>query len=145
MSRVTVYVPADAGALAVGAQAVAQAIIVEARTRNLDIHMVRNGSRGLYWLEPLVEVLVDGHRLAYGPVQARDVASLFEADFLHGGKHGLALGPTEDLTWLRQQERLTFRRVGVIDPSSLDDYLAHDGYAGLRRALEMAPAAGRVP
>ena len=140
MSRVTVYVPADAGALAVGAQAVAQAIIAAACARNLDIQVVRNGSRGLYWLEPLVEVLVDGHRLAYGPVQARDVASLFEADFLAGGKHGLALGPTEDLTWLRQQERLTFRRVGVIDPRSLDDYLAHDGYVGLRRALEMAPA-----
>ena len=75
MSRGTVYVPADAGALAVGAQAVAQAIIAEARARNLDIQVVRNGSRGLYWLEPLVEVLVDGHRLAYGPVQRGDVAS----------------------------------------------------------------------
>ena len=140
MSRVTVYVPADAGALAVGAQAVAQTIIAEACARNLDIQVVRNGSRGLYWLEPLVEVLVDGHRLAYGPVQARDVASLFEVNFLAGGKHPLALGTTEDLAWLRNQERLTFRRVGVIDPLSLDDYLAHDGYAGLRRALEMAPA-----
>ena len=141
MSAVTVYVPADAGALAVGAQAVAAAIIAQARARHLDIHLVRNGSRGLYWLEPLVEVLVDGQRLAYGPVMVRDVASLFEADFLRGGKHGLALGATEDLAWLRNQERLTFRRVGVIDPLSLHDYLAHDGYVGLRRALEIGPAA----
>ena len=140
MSAVTVYVPADAGALAVGAQAVAQAITAEARARNLDIQVVRNGSRGLYWLEPLVEVLVDGQRVAYGPVQARDVASLFDADFLRGGKHVLALGATADLAWLRHQERLTFRRVGVIDPLSLHDYLAHDGYAGLERALEIGPA-----
>ena len=141
MSPLTVYVPADAGALAVGAEAVALAIIAQARTRNLDIQVVRNGSRGLYWLEPLIEVLIDGQRLAYGPVQARDVAGLFEADFLRGGKHVLALGPTEDLAWLRHQERLTFRRVGVIDPLSLDDYLADDGFAGLRRALDTGPAA----
>ena len=141
MSPLTVYVPADAGALAVGAEAVALAIIAQARTRNLDIQVVRNGSRGLYWLEPLVEVLVDGQRLAYGPVQARDVAGLFAADFLRGGKHVLALGPTEDLAWLRHQERLTFRRVGVIDPLSLDDNLADDGFAGLRRALDIGPAA----
>ena len=140
MSPVTVYVPTDAAALAVGAQAVAEAIGAAARTRGLDVQVVRNGSRGLYWLEPLVEVLVDGRRFAYGPVQACDVASLFAADFLLGGQHVLALGPTEDLAWLRNQERLTFRRVGVIDPLSLNDYLAHDGYAGLRRALEMAPA-----
>ena len=141
MNPLTVYVPGDAGALAVGAHAVAQAITAQAHARNIDLRLVRNGSRGLYWLEPLVEVVVDGRRLAYGPVQASDVASLFEADFLHGGKHGLALGPTEDLTWLRNQERLSFCRVGVTDPLSLFDYLALDGYAGLRRALELGPAA----
>ena len=141
MNPFTVYVPGDAGALAVGAHAVAQAIVAQARARNLNLRLVRNGSRGLYWLEPLVEVVLDGRRLAYGPVQAGDVTSLFEADFLHGGKHGLALGPTEDLTWLRNQERLTFCRVGVTDPVSLLDYLALDGYAGLRRALELGPAA----
>ena len=141
MNPLKVYVPTDAGALAVGAHAVAQAITAQAHARNIDLRLVRNGSRGLYWLEPLVEVVLDGQRLAYGPVQAGDVTSLFDADFLHGGKHGLALGPTEDLTWLRNQERLTFCRVGLTDPLSLSDYLALDGYAGLRRALELGPAA----
>lgn len=141
MNAITVYVPTDAGALAVGAHAVAKAITGEARARNLNLRLVRNGSRGLYWLEPLVEVVLEGRRWAYGPVQAGDVTSLFEADFLHGGKHSLALGPTEDLAWLRNQERLTFCRVGLTDPLSLFDYLALDGYAGLRRALELGPAA----
>ncbi len=139
MSVVTVYVPCDAGALAVGGEAVARAIVSEAQARQCAIKLIRNGSRGMYWLEPLVEVLVDGRRHAYGPVQARDVASLFDANFLHGGKHPLAQGVTESLAWLRDQERLTFQRVGVIDPLSLDDYLANEGFAGLRAALAMAP------
>ncbi|MBK6657183.1 MAG: NADH-quinone oxidoreductase subunit NuoF [Proteobacteria bacterium] len=140
MSVITVYVPGDAGALAVGAEAVAKAIVREAQARGVAIKLVRNGSRGMYWLEPLVEVEVGGRRHAYGPVRARDVASLFEANFHNAGKHPLALGATDALDWLRNQERLTFQRVGVIDPLSLDDYLAHDGFAGLRAALAMAPA-----
>ncbi|MBK8958947.1 MAG: NADH-quinone oxidoreductase subunit NuoF [Proteobacteria bacterium] len=139
MSVITVYVPGDAGALAVGAEAVAKAIIREAQARGVAIKLVRNGSRGMYWLEPLVEVEVAGRRHAYGPVRARDVASLFEANFHNAAKHPLALGATDALDWLRNQERLTFQRVGVTDPLSLDDYLAHDGFAGLRAALAMAP------
>jgi formate dehydrogenase iron-sulfur subunit len=141
MSVTTIYVPCDAAALAVGAEAVARAIALQAEARHCEIKLVRNGSRGMYWLEPLVEVLVDGRRHAYGPVQARDVASLFDANFLNAGKHPLALGVTDELTWLRNQERLTFQRVGVTDPLSLADYLAHDGYAGLRAALDLAPSA----
>ena len=139
MSAVSVFVPADAGALAVGAESVARAIAAQAAARNLSVSVVRNGSRGLYWLEPLVEVVIDGRRQAYGPVRERDVASLFDAGFLTRAAHPLALGPTEDIAYLRNQERLTFRRVGIIDPLSLADYLLHDGYAGLRRALELEP------
>ncbi|GAB2561090.1 formate dehydrogenase [Dyella jejuensis] len=138
---VTVYVPRDAGALSLGAEAVAKAIAVEAESRQLDVRIVRNGSRGLYWLEPMVEVQTARGRVAYGPVQWTDVAALFDADFLHGGEDVLALGTTEDLPWLKSQQRLTFARVGVVDPRSLDDYLAHGGYRGLAAALRMEPAA----
>ena len=141
MSAVKVFVPVDALALAVGAERVADAVRAEAARRGLDVQLVRNGSRGLYWLEPLVEVEVGGRRLAYGPVRARDVASLFDAGLLTGGAHPLALGPTEDIEYLHRQERLTFARVGVIDPLSVEDYLAHGGFAGLKRALDLDPAA----
>ncbi|CAI8958398.1 formate dehydrogenase beta subunit [Methylocaldum szegediense] len=137
----TVYVPRDSSALSLGAERVAAAIRGEAAKRNISVDLVRNGSRGLYWLEPLVEVVTDRGRIAYGPVRVGDVPSLFEADFLQGGSHPLCLGPTDDLWYLKNQERLTFARVGITDPVSLDDYLAHDGYRGLRRALEMAPSA----
>ncbi len=137
---VVVYVPKDAAALSLGAQEVAQAIVEQAKARGIDITLKRNGSRGLLWLEPLVEVVTPTGRHAYGPVQPADVPLLFAADFLHAGAHPLYLGPTEDIPQLKQQQRLTFARVGIVAPTDLDDYRAHGGYRGLQRALNMQPA-----
>ncbi|MDA8254742.1 MAG: formate dehydrogenase [Betaproteobacteria bacterium] len=138
--RTTIYVPGDAVALALGADAVAAAIAREAAQRGIAIRMVRNGSRGMVWLEPLVEVATPRGRIAYGPVAAVDVRGLFAADFLTGGAHALCLGPTEEIPWLARQQRLVCRRIGVVDPRSLADYVARGGGAGLRRARAMAPA-----
>lgn len=135
----TVYVPRDAAALAVGADAVAQAIEKEAAVRATPIKLVRNGSRGMLWLETLVEVLTPSGRVAYGPVTPDDVPALFEAGLLRGAAHPLCHGLTEDIPYLSKQERLTFARVGVVDPLCLADYAAHGGWQGLRRALSMAP------
>ena len=107
--------------------------------RGLSVQIVRNGSRGLLWLEPLVEIATPQGRIAYGPVQPEDVAGLFEAGWLTGSEHALRLGPTEEIPYLKHQERLTFARVGVTDPLSLQDYAAHGGLQGLKRALAMEP------
>ncbi len=138
---VTIYVPGDAAALALGADKVAAAIATEASKRGEDIRVVRNGSRGLFWLEPLVEVVTEQGRIAYGPVNAGDVPSLFAANLTTGGKHKLRLGDIESLHYLAKQQRVTLRRVGVIDPRSLNDYLAHGGGMGLAAARAMQPAA----
>jgi formate dehydrogenase iron-sulfur subunit len=140
----TIYVPRDAGALSLGAETVAQAIAAGAARHKPTPRIIRNGSRGLYWLEPLVEVAIQGGpRVAYGPVKAGDVQSLFEAGFLERAAifHGLHLGPTEDIGYLRSQQRLTFARVGIVDPLSIQDYVAHGGFRALDTALSMAPAA----
>ena len=137
---VTIYVPRDSGALALGAEKVAKAIQAEISARGIDAKIVRNGSRGLYWLEPMVEVATPSGRLAYGPVAAKDVASLFEAGFLEGGQHKLSLGDPEKIPYLEKQTRLTFARCGITDPVSLEDYRAHDGLKGLEKAVAMAPA-----
>ena len=137
---ITVYIPRDAGALSLGAEEVAKAIATHAGEKNLDVRVVRNGSRGMYWLEPMVEVETSEGRVAYGPVEADDVAGLFEADFLHAGKHPLSLGLTEEIGYLKSQQRLTFARVGIVDPRSLADYRAHGGYRGLAAALAMSGA-----
>ncbi|HEX5046755.1 MAG TPA: formate dehydrogenase, partial [Gammaproteobacteria bacterium] len=134
-TAIKVFVPCDTTARSLGSDDVAAAVRAEADRRGASVEIVRNGSRGLYWLEPLVEVLVDGVRHAYGPVAPRDVASLFDAGFLTGKAHALALGPTESIEYLARQTRLTFARVGIVDPLSLDDYRAHGGYRGLANAL----------
>jgi len=136
---IKIYVPRDSAALALGADEVAQAVVTEAARRKLNIELVRNGSRGLFWLEPLVEVASSQGRVAYGPVQPEDVAGLFDAGFHTGAAHTLGLGPTDQIDFLRRQERLTFARMGITDPLSLADYQAHEGYAGLRKALALQP------
>ncbi|QPB19377.1 NADH-quinone oxidoreductase subunit NuoF [Rhizobium sp. 007] len=137
---VTIFVPRDAAALALGAEKVAEAVTQEIAARGIDAKIVRNGSRGMFWLEPLVEVEVSGKRIGYGPVKVKDVAALFDAGLVRGGDHALCLGEVESLPFLKEQTRLTFARCGVVDPLSLKDYEAHGGLAGLRRAAAMAPA-----
>ena len=128
------YIPIDAAALAVGAEEVTAAIRNAAARRKVAVDIVRTGSRGLYWLEPIVEIDTPAGRVAYGPVAPGDADSLFTA-FLGKGAHTLRLGPTEEIPWLKRQTRLTFARCGIVDPRSLDDYRAHGGYKGLERAI----------
>ena len=134
----TLYIPRDASALAMGAERVLQVITAEASRAGAEIRIVRNGSRGMFWLEPLVEVATPAGRIAYGPVRPQDVAGLFAAGFLRGAAHPLRLGKVEDMPYFAKQDRLTFARVGEIDPLSLDDYRTHGGLRGLTRALEMS-------
>ncbi|MFZ3560987.1 formate dehydrogenase beta subunit [Streptomyces sp. BH055] len=136
----TVYVPCDAAARSVGADEVAQALQLAAIEGGSGLDLVRNGSRGLLWLEPLVEVVTPEGRVGYGPVTPDDVPALLAAGMLDGADHPLRLGPVDQLPWLQRQHRVTFARVGVTDPLSPEDYEAHGGLRGLRAALEMTPA-----
>ncbi|WP_068303459.1 NADH-quinone oxidoreductase subunit NuoF [Pararhodobacter sp. CCB-MM2] len=130
-----IWVPLDSAAVALGADDVADAITAEAAKRGLDVTVARNGSRGMVWLEPLVEVVTDDGRMAFGPMGVEDVPALF--DDLES--HPKALGLTEELPWMVRQTRLTFARCGVIDPLSLHEYELHHGLKGLKRALSMTP------
>lgn len=135
------FLPADAASRAVGAEAVARAVRAEAARRGEAITLVRTGTRGACFLEPLLEVETPRGRVLYGPVAPGDVAGLFAAGLVSGGAHPLRLGGVADVPFLARQTRVTFRRCGVIDPLSVEDYRAHGGAAGLRRALELGPAA----
>jgi formate dehydrogenase iron-sulfur subunit len=136
-----IFVPGDVAALAVGADKVAKTIAEIASARGQSVTITRNGSRGMFFVEPMVEVETAAGRIAYGPVKPHDVASLFDADFLNGGAHALRIGRPEDHPFLARQTRLTFARCGITDPLSLEDYAAHGGWRGLKRALEIGPAA----
>ena len=136
---ITVFVSRDAAALSVGADEVAAAIAAEAKKLKKDVRIVRNGSRGMLYLEPLVEVETAKGRVAYGPVAAKDVPDLFKAGFLDGAKHRLSHGLTEEIPYFKTQERLTFARCGITDPLSIDDYRKYGGFDGLKKALKMKP------
>ncbi|WP_323035487.1 NADH-quinone oxidoreductase subunit NuoF [Pararhodobacter sp.] len=127
-----IFVPLDSAAVALGADEIAAEITAQGK----DVTLIRNGSRGMVWLEPLVEVEIDGVRFGFGPLDLADVPALF-GDL---AAHPKALGPVEELPWMKGQTRLTFARVGVIDPLSLEDYRAHGGLKGVQRALGMTPA-----
>jgi formate dehydrogenase iron-sulfur subunit len=132
-----VFVPRDAGALAVGAEEVASALQAAARHRGSEVEIVRTGSRGLYWLEPMIEIATPAGRVAYGPVAPGDVAGLVDSELFTVGEHPLRRGLVNEIPWLKRQNRLTFARCGVIDPRSLGDYQAHSGGKGLERALSL--------
>ena len=134
---VTLYVPRDAVALGLGANKVARALFAGAERRGLDVTIVRTGSRGLFWLEPMVEVGTPEGRVAYGPVKVSDVDALLDAGLTTGGEHALRLGDPEKIPFLARQQRLTFHRCGVVDPVSVADYRAHGGYRGLEAALKL--------
>jgi formate dehydrogenase iron-sulfur subunit len=141
MSGLRIYVPGDAAAVAVGADEVASAIAMVAGRDGIPVDIVRNGSRGLHWLEPMVEVATAQGRIAYGPVGVSDAEAILKAAVANGGDHPLRLGRPEEIPFLKNQTRLTFARCGIVDPRVLDDYRAHGGYKGLERALRMPTAA----
>tara|TARA_R110002020_G_scaffold48855_12_gene139606 strand:+ start:9222 stop:10778 length:1557 start_codon:yes stop_codon:yes gene_type:complete len=138
---VKIYIPGDSGAVALGADRLAIHMAEAVKARDLDVEIIRNGSRGLYWLEPMIEVKTDKGRIAYGPVRPSDLDGLLDAGMVEGGDHRLCLGTPEDIPFLKRQTRLTFARCGITDPLSLEDYRNHGGLTGLTNAVAMAPAA----
>ncbi len=133
------YVPRDTTALAVGADEVATALQAAASRRGIELELIRNGSRGAFWLEPLVEVERGSERLAFGPVGVADTESLLSAMVEDSNIHPLSLGCVQDIPWLANQQRLTFSRAGIGDPLCLENYRQLNGFRGLQRALEMTP------
>lgn len=132
-----IFVPRETSAVSLGADTVAARIAQHIDEKGIDVRIVRNGSYGMCWLEPLVEVEVGDRRLAYGPVTAARLDDLLDGGLLEGAQHELLLGPTSEIPYLAKQDRWTFRRVGIIDALSLDEYRAQGGFSGLERAFEI--------
>ncbi|MFG1461847.1 NADH-quinone oxidoreductase subunit NuoF [Xanthobacter sp. DSM 24535] len=141
MSSPRIFVPNDATAIACGADRIALKLQDAFAARGLSVEIVRNGSRGLFWLEPLLEVETPAGRIGYGPVKPSEVEALLDAGLLDGAAHPLCVGLVEEIPYLKKQTRLTFVRCGIIDPLSLEDYKAHGGYRGLAKAVEIGPSA----
>jgi formate dehydrogenase iron-sulfur subunit len=141
VSAARIYVPRETSAVSLGADEVAAAIAREARHRNVQVELLRNGSWGACWLEPLIEVVQGQSRIAYGNVSAGDVPSMFDAGFLEGGRHDRRVGPVNEIDYLVGQDRWTFWRCGLVEALSLEDFLAHQGFKALEKCWEMGPDA----
>lgn len=134
----TLYLPMDTTALAMGADDVAKALEFQTANHSQAINLIRNGSRGMFFLEPLLEVETPQGRVAYGPVSVDDVESLLAQGMLNGdATHPLYLGLTENIPYFAKQQRLTFQRAGIINPLSIEDYIEHNGFTGLTHALAL--------
>lgn len=133
----TLFIPCDSVARAVGADEVTDALVAEAERRQLPLDIQRTSSRGLYWLEPLLELDSNIGRLGFGPLTVDDVPALLDALSGDPASHPLALGRVEEIPYLKSQQRLLFARAGITRPLSLDDYRAHGGFEGLARAIGM--------
>ena len=143
---IKIYVPRDTTSCSLGADLIADAIQKAIESSQLPLQMVRNGSRGLYWLEPMIEIETEQGRVAYGPVTPEKINKFmaekcWEKSVQERESHPLCLGLTEDIDYLKNQQRLTFARVGVVDPNSVEDYCSQGGFAGLKKALLMKPQA----
>jgi formate dehydrogenase iron-sulfur subunit len=141
MSKAKIYIPRDAAALGMGSADVEFALMEALKQRDIAADFVHTGSRGLYWLEPMIEVATRDGRIAYGPVGVGDVDGLLNAGMLDGKPHPLRLGKPEEIPFLKRQSRLTFARCGIVDRINLDDYRALGGWVGLEKALALGPEA----
>ena len=117
-----VFVSRDMASVALGADTLAEAFAQAGCT------VVRTGSRGLFSIEPLVEVQTTEGRVGYGPVGPEDVAAVLN------GSHPNRLGDVAALPFFAAQQRFTFARCGLTDPLSLQNYAAHSGWRGLAAA-----------
>ncbi|MEO1042042.1 MAG: NADH-ubiquinone oxidoreductase-F iron-sulfur binding region domain-containing protein [Pseudomonadota bacterium] len=137
--RLRLFLPLDSVAISLGADELAVALVRTAEEQGVEIDIVRTGSRGLHWLEPLLEVERNGTRVGYGPIdeqEAGDVLTALVAD----GSHDKCVGPVEEIPFLKNQTRLIFGRCGITDPLSLRDYQNHGGLDGLHAAQTMRPS-----
>lgn len=135
---IRLFVPRDTTACALGADLVAKAIAETAEKNGVEIELVRNGSRGVFWLEPLVEVEHKGERHGFGPVRVADVPVLLSA-IVEGQLESAPgyVGHVAEIPYLKDQQRLTFCRSGVGDPLCLDTYKSLGGFKGLEKALTL--------
>ncbi|HHB83577.1 MAG TPA: formate dehydrogenase beta subunit, partial [Devosia sp.] len=138
---IAVYISGDSGAVSVGADDVAFEVQQQAKQRGLDVEIIRTSARGLYWLEPLVEVETQNGRVGYGPIEARDVASLLDAGFENGQPHASFVESVEEIPFLARQDRQIFQRAGKTQPLDLPDYIRTGGFSALKKALEIGPEA----
>ena len=143
----TIRIGMSTSDIAAGAETTYLALETDIDERQLPVTLKRTGSLGASHREPVVEVESEGASTLYGPVTPERVGPLLDQHFGAGGRD---VSPEwvisrrsdrRDYPFLGRQVRVTTQLCGVIDPHSLEDYLAYDGYQAFKKAIKMSPEA----
>ena len=132
-----IYIPRDSSAIGLGADVVADQVSRVSHSMKQEVEIVRNGSRGLIWMEPLLEVETESGRSGFANVNSADVEDLVKANFTEAGLRAKSVGIVDEIPYLKNQERLCFARNGITDPISIEDYIENEGFKGLRSTLDL--------
>ncbi len=132
--------------IAAGGLRIYDALKTKLQEKDLPIEVKQTGCMGMCYNEVLVEVSSPEHgRVFYGKVTPSKLDRIIE-DHIIGGQpvtEWIVLADwmkTEGSDFLAKQVRIVLRNCGTIDPESIDDYLAADGYEALRKVLHsMSP------
>ncbi len=140
--RAEIAVGMSSCGIAAGARVVLETITRDVADKGLPWKVSSTGCMGACHAEPLVEVrAADGSRFLYANVDAVKAGRIV-TEHLAGGKPASDLLLPHDYPYLARQKRIVLANCGVIDPESIEEYMARDGYAALSKALGgMSPEA----
>ena len=122
--------------------------IVELKKEEEGVFVSKSGCQGFCQIGPLVTVLPEG--ILYRKVKTADVREIVETTLKRGevlhrllymepGTKKVCHG-AEDMSFYRNQKRFVLKNCGVIDPESIDEYIASGGYLAACKAVsEMTP------
>ncbi|MGQ9585519.1 MAG: NADH-quinone oxidoreductase subunit NuoF [Anaerolineae bacterium] len=143
--RANVLICGGTGCTASGSMKVLEAMKEEVARRGLEneVQVIQTGCRGFCAMGPVVMVYPEG--IFYCQVQAEDVPHLVEETLIKGRvverlayqepAWHKAIPHYGEIPFYQKQLRIALRNCGMIDPENIEEYIAHDGYAALSKAL----------
>ena len=135
VDQIKIYIPKETSACSVGSDLIAEKINALTQEHK-HISIIRNGSWGAFWLEPFVEIEINGNRVGVSYLN-KDISHLtsieeFIDDFNNSKPHNIL-----EIDFIKQQTRLVFSRIGLDDPLDLNQYCNSGGYKGLEKSFEI--------
>ena len=128
--------------VAAGGREVYDALSAKLGGKGLNVELKQTGCMGMCYNEVQVEVSSpQGERVFYGRVTPEKVDRIVEEHLIGGQPVAEWVIPGEEIdNLLAKQKRIVLRNCGIIDPESIDDYLAADGYKAIEKVLgSMSP------
>ncbi len=134
----TVLVGLGTCGISAGGEKVYKALQDELKEHPGAFELKETGCIGMCYREPLVEIHDNGGKHLYAEVTPERVGRIVEEDILGNitVEEWLATADPKEQEFFDNQVRIVLRNSGIIDPGSIEEYIARDGYKALRKVLE---------